>query len=105
MALSNVFVHHVYFWLANPDSREDHAALIAGLKQLSSAPTIKEFHIGQPASTNREVIDTSYALSWLVLFATPEDQDSYQTDPIHLQFVKECSRLWDKVVVFDSIDV
>ncbi|HXB96351.1 MAG TPA: Dabb family protein [Puia sp.] len=105
MALSNVFVHHVYFWLANPDSREDHAALIAGLKKLSSAPTILEFHIGQPASTNREVIDTSYALSWLVLFATPEDQDSYQTDPIHLQFVKECSRLWDKVVVFDSIDV
>ena len=105
MALTNVFVHHVYFWLANPDSPEDHAALVAGLRKLSHCPGIMEFHIGQPAGTDRTVIDTSYALSWLVLFATAEDQDNYQVDPIHLAFVKECSSLWSKVVVFDSIDV
>jgi hypothetical protein len=105
MPLSNMFIHHVYFWLANPDSREDHAALVAGLRKLSACSTIRDCHIGQPAGTDRKVIDTSYAVSWLVLFATAEDQDSYQTDPIHLQFVKECSPLWNKVVVFDSIDV
>jgi hypothetical protein len=103
--LSNTFVHHVYFWLADPDNRDDHAALIEGLKRLSAVTTIREYHIGQPADTSRDVIDTSYAVSWLVLFANTEDQASYQTDPIHLQFVKECSHLWDKVVVFDSIDV
>jgi hypothetical protein len=103
--LSNTFVHHVYFWLAEPDRAEDHAALVAGLKKLSAVTTIREFHIGQPADTNRDVIDTSYAISWLVLFDNAEDQANYQTDPIHLDFVKECSHLWDKVVVFDSIDV
>ena len=105
MALSNTFVHHVYFWLKTPGSAEDRAALLAGLHKLTAAKSIREFHIGQPAGTNRDVIETSYAVSWLVLFATAEDQDSYQTDPIHLQFVKECSALWSKVQVYDSINI
>ena len=28
-------VHHVFFWLKNPDSREDLAKLIAGLRTLA----------------------------------------------------------------------
>lgn len=100
-----MFVHHVYFWLKNPASRNDKDKLVEGLKKLSKVKTIKLFHIGQPASTNREVIDTSYAISWLVLFDNKEDQDSYQTDPIHLKFVDECSSLWEKVIVYDSVDV
>ena len=105
MTLSNLFVHHVYFWLKDPGSPEDRAALVAGLRKLSKAGMIKHFHIGQPAGTDRDVIETSYAVSWLLLFDTPEDQEAYQTDPIHLQFVKECSPLWSKVVVYDSVDV
>lgn len=100
-----MFVHHVYFWLKNPASRNDKDKLVEGLKKLSKVKTIKMFHIGQPASTNREVIDSSYAISWLVLFDNKEDQDSYQTDPIHLKFVEECSPLWEKVLVYDSVDV
>jgi len=103
--MTNMFVHHVFFWLKNPGSREDRAALIAGLEKLSKVDTIRHFHIGQPADTNREVIDTSYAVSWLLLFETAESQSSYQTDPIHLQFVKECSSLWSKVIVYDSVNV
>jgi hypothetical protein len=105
MSFSNIFVHHVYFWLKNPDSKEDRARLIAGLQKLSGVPTIRQFHIGQPADTNRGVIDTSYAVSWLLLFDTAADQESYQTDPVHLQFVEECSPLWSKVMVYDSIDI
>jgi len=104
MPLSNIFVHHVFFWLRNPGSATDRAALIAGLKKLSKAAMIKQFHIGEAAGTNREVIETSYAVSWLLFFDTPADQDLYQTDPIHLLFVKECSPLWSKVVVYDSVD-
>jgi hypothetical protein len=104
MRLTNTFIHHVFFWLKNPGSQEDRAALVAGLKKLSKAGTIKDSHIGVPAGTDRDVIETSYALSWLLLFETPADQEAYQTDPIHLQFIKECSSLWSKVVVYDSVD-
>lgn len=100
-----MFIHHVYFWLKNTGNIADRDALISGLRKLSKVSTIREFHIGLPAGTSRDVIDTSYSVSWMLKFDTPEDQDSYQVDPIHLQFVKECSPLWSKVVVYDSIDV
>ena len=103
--MKNIFVHHVYFWLKDAGSSEDLGKLVAGLKKLSAVTTIKQFHIGKPAATNRDVIDTSYAVSWLALFESKDDQDSYQTDPIHLKFVEECSSLWKKVIVYDSVDV
>ena len=101
MAEKNIFVHHVYFWLKDP---ADKHKLIEGLQKLSKAPTIKWFHIGQPAGTNRDVIERSYSISWLLIFNNAQDQDSYQSDPIHLKFVEECAHLWSKVVVYDSVD-
>jgi Stress responsive A/B Barrel Domain len=101
--MEKVFVHHVYFWLKNADSAEDLGKLVAGLKKLSAVKTIRQFQIGKPAATSREVIDGSYAVSWLVLFDNKADQDSYQTDPIHLKFVEECSSVWQKVIVYDSV--
>jgi len=99
----NGFIHHVFFWLKDPGSSQAHEQLIEGLRKLSKAPTIKDFHIGIPANTNRDVIDSSYAASWLLLFDSAEDQDIYQTDPIHLKFIEECSQLWSKVIVYDAI--
>lgn len=104
-AKKGMFIHHVYFWLKKPESKEDKAKLIEGLKKLSKVKTIKSFHIGQPAATNREVIDRSYSVSWCLFFDNAADQDSYQTDPIHLKFVEECSSLWNKVIVYDSLDI
>lgn len=99
-----MFIHHVYFWLKNPGNKEDKAKLIEGLKKLSKVSTIKNYYLGQPAATRREVIDSSYDISWLVFFDSAANQDSYQTDPIHLKFVEDCSMLWQKVVVYDTID-
>ena len=99
-----MFIHHVYFWLKNTGNKEDKVKLIEGLKKLSKVRTIKNFYIGTPAATRREVIDSSYDVSWLLFFDNAADQDSYQTDPVHLKFVEECSSVWQKVVVYDSID-
>ena len=103
--LKNIFIHHVYFWLKNADSKADRDKLVEGLTKLSKVKTIQNFHIGKPADTNREVIERGYAVSWFVQFANGADQASYQTDPIHLKFVEECSHVWSKVIVYDSVDV
>jgi len=100
-----MFLHHVYFWLKNGDSEQDKAKLVEGLKKLSKVNTIRKFYIGAPAATNRDVIERSYSISWLLIFDNPAGQDSYQTDPIHLKFVEEYSMLWKKVVVYDSVEV
>lgn len=99
-------MHKVFFWLKNPDSREDRDALIAGLKTLAAIETVRGIHIGMPASTEqRDVVDNSYQVSELLMFDSAEDQDAYQVDPIHQKFVRDCSHLWEKVVVYDSISV
>lgn len=103
MELKNNFIHHVYFWLKNPESNEDLQRLIKGLDDLAKVSEIKLYHIGIPAPTDREVIDNTYAVSWLNVFETAADQDAYQIHPMHLKFIQECSMLWSKVKVYDSI--
>jgi len=103
--MKNTFLHHVFFWLKDASSIADRDKLVEGLTKLATVKTIKDFHIGKPADTNRDVIERGYAVSWFVKFNSAADQASYQTDPIHLQFIEECKQLWSKVVVYDSVDV
>jgi hypothetical protein len=100
----NVFIHHVFFWLTEPDNAEHKKLLTEGLKKLSKAVSIKRFHIGQPAGTTRDVVDGSYSISWCLFFSNAADQDRYQVDPVHLRFIDECRHLWKRVQVYDAID-
>ena len=103
MELKNTFIHHVYFWLKHPESKEDLQKLVEGLEALASVEEIKMYHIGVPAPTDREVIDNTYSISWLNIFETSEDHDAYQIHPKHLKFISDCSSLWGKVKVYDSL--
>jgi hypothetical protein len=98
-------VHHVFFWLKNPSSTADRDKLLAGVKGLRKIETIKMMHVGVPASTEkRDVVDNSYHVSELMFFDTVEDQKIYQDHPIHQQFIKDHSMLWEKVVVYDVME-
>ncbi len=97
-------VHHVFFWLKNPDSAEDRAALITGIKKLEAIETVRAIHVGIPASTEkRDVVENSYHVSELLCFDDVEGQNVYQVHPLHKKFVEECSHLWSKVVVYDVL--
>ncbi|WP_406683733.1 Dabb family protein [Seonamhaeicola sp. MEBiC1930] len=97
------FAHTVFFWLKNPDNKEDRAAFEKSLKYfINNSKYIKTKHIGTPAATNREVIDNSYTYSLLLTFETKEDHDAYQDEPNHKQFLDESMNLWSKVIVYDS---
>ena len=99
-------LHHVFFWLKNPQSESDKQQLITGLKTLAAIPTIRQINVGVLASTEkREVVDTSWDVSELMFFDDEAGQKIYQEHPLHQIFIKNCSHLWEKVVVYDSIDV
>jgi len=105
-AVSNYpkLVHHVFFWLKNPDSKEDLAKLLAGLRTLAKIETVRGVHFGVPASTEkRDVVDNSYSASEILFFDDTAGQKVYQDHPIHKKFVEDCSGLWSKVVVYDAI--
>jgi hypothetical protein len=98
-------IHHVFFWLKNPGSKEDLDKLLAGLKTLKKIETIRKMHIGVPASTEiRPVVDATFSASELMFFDDLAGQKIYQDHPIHQKFIQECSNLWDKVIVYDVID-
>jgi hypothetical protein len=103
MLLKNTFVHHVHFWLKD---KADRQKLIEGLYSLSPITHIRDIHIGVAAETFREVIDRSYDASLLLLFDTPEAQEAYQGDPIHLLFVENYAKpLCARVLVLDNVNV
>ena len=103
---SKKLVHHVFFWLKNPASVADRDKLVAGLKTLAKIETIQEIHIGVLASTEkRDVVDTSWQVSELMFFSDLEGQATYQNHPIHQEFIKNYSSLWEKVIVYDAITV
>lgn len=97
-----MFVHHVYFWL-KPDA--DRNELVAGLRKLTSIKGIRQWHIGAPAPTNRPVIDSSYSVSWMLQFEDAAGEAHYQDHPDHHRFVAECGHLWERVVVYDSVEI
>ena len=99
-------VHHVFFWLKNPDSIADRDQLVEGVKTLSKIESIRQIHVGVLASTEkRDVVDTSWQVSELMFFDDTAGQKTYQDHPIHLDFIKNYGHLWSKVVVYDAIDV
>ena len=98
--------HHVFFWLKNPESKEDLKKLVEGLRTLEKIESVRKLHVGVPASTaKRDVVDNSYSVSELIFFDDVAGQDAYQVHPIHKKFVEQYSHLWQKVIVYDSIDV
>ena len=104
--ITGALIHHVFFWLKEPKNEAHKKQLVKALNDLLKVETIRMSHIGFPAGTeSRDVVDHSYSVSYMVLFDNQAGQDIYQVHPIHLKFVEENSHLWNKVVVYDSVDV
>lgn len=98
------FVHHVFFWLKNPDSKADCKRFEEGINLLLTIPEIKLSHVGKPVQSPREVVDDSFTYSYMAIFENEADQDSYQVHPTHLKFVEEYGDLWQKVIVYDAMN-
>ncbi|QIK78999.1 Dabb family protein [Sphingomonas piscis] len=101
---ANKIIHQVFFWLQQPTSVEDRDALIAGLRRLAVIDGVRSLEVGVPASTEqRDVVDSSFAVSETMIFDSLEDQAAYQDHPLHHQFIDECGHLWSKVLVYDVV--
>lgn len=98
-----LFVHHVFFYLKDPNNAQDEAKLLEGLQKLAKIPAVKFSHIGRPARTNGDEIEKGYSISWLCFFKNLIEEEIYQTDPVHLKFLEEGGDLWEKRVVYDAL--
>jgi hypothetical protein len=97
------FFHVVFFWLIN-DTEEVSRKFEQEVRQYTSQiDVIRTIHIGTPADTDRDVIDNTWSYSLILTFDSKKDQDIYQDHQAHLTFIENASSLWDKVLVYDSI--
>jgi hypothetical protein len=104
--ITGALIHHVFFWLKEPKNEAHKKQLVKALTNLLKVETIKMSHIGFPAGTeSRDVVDHSYSISFMTMFDDQVGQDAYQVHPLHTKFVEENSHLWNKVVVYDSVDI
>jgi hypothetical protein len=102
--MEHSFSHHVFFWLNNPDDPADRAAFEKCIQELVQIPEIRSWHLGIPADVpERPVVDASYTYSYQVFFDNIEGHDIYQDHPLHHKFIEDCSHLWSKVLVYDSV--
>ncbi|MBC8110814.1 MAG: Dabb family protein [Verrucomicrobia bacterium] len=101
-----MFVHHVFFWLKNPGSKEEAAKLLQGLQSLAAIKSIKMIHIGVPANGkyDKEIADHTYTYSLLLGFDDATGEEKYINDPIHKRFVEENKAYFGKVMVYDSVN-
>lgn len=99
------FIHSVYFWLKNPENKDDRAAFEQAMKKMiRTNPQAISNHLGCPAaSEKRDVVDNSFSYFYMMVFSDLEAQNAYQTDPTHMLFIEEASHLWERVLVYDSI--
>ena len=94
-------LHNVYFWLKEGLSGEDLAAFERGLDTLVHDPAAKGGHYGKPASTDRDVVESSYSYGLIVVFDDLAAHDRYQSGEAHLAFVAAHADKWTRVVVYD----
>ena len=97
-----MFVHVVLFYLKKGLSPEEIRQFETGVSSLGTIDGLINFNVGKPADTDRPIIDKSYDYCELTVFADKAAHDHYQEVDIHLKFIKECSHLWERVVIFDS---
>lgn len=99
-------MHHVLFWLKNKTSEDDLNKLIEGLRSLKKIKAVRSMHIGIPAATElRPVVDNTYSASALFVFDDLKGQNAYQVHDLHQAFIRECAPLWERILVYDAMEV
>jgi hypothetical protein len=102
-AMKELFIHHVYFWLKDPADSTAVEKFEMALKKLVTIGSIQQHYLGKPASTRRDVIDSSYQYSLLTIFKNQADHDDYQVHSLHDEFRVVAGELCSRVLVYDSV--
>ncbi len=97
-----MLVHSVYFWIIADASHKDLEMFRTKLNALKDVHSAKAVYIGRPAATDRPVIDRSYDYALTVVFKDIDAHDAYQSDPIHKDFLNNCGKMFEKVVIYDA---
>jgi len=98
-----MFIHSVYFWLRNDLTPAERQRFEEGIRSLTTIDAVERGYIGQPAPTDRLVIERGYSHALILIFPDERAHDAYQEHPVHDRFREECSGYWSGIRIFDTI--
>lgn len=99
------FHHCVHFWLRDDLSEADRRRFIEGVRRLGDSAFVGSVRVGVPAGTDRPVVDNSYDVQLLAVFADRDAHDRYQSgDPVHERFIETFRTFWTRVLIYDSLE-
>ncbi len=93
--------HIVFFWLKDPKNADHRETFAAGLKHLLADPNVLASKIGEPAKTDRSVVESGYDFAITADFQNLSSHDAYQAGQNHTDFLDRCQVLWSRVQVYD----
>ncbi|MEM1059544.1 MAG: Dabb family protein [Verrucomicrobiota bacterium] len=96
-----MFVHTVFFYLKPELGDADRAAFERALENLGRCPQLQGYSWGRPVPSPRPVVVGGYDYAINCLFKTEADQDAYQDDPLHHDFIQSQKEKWVKIEVYD----
>jgi hypothetical protein len=99
-----MFIHSVYFWLADDLTDEKRAKFVEQARALTTLESVRHAWLGTPAPTDRPIIERGYSYALTVVFDDEAAHDDYQVHPVHDRFRDECGAFWTRVVIYDSVD-
>jgi hypothetical protein len=105
MADSTGLLTHCVFFTLKDNTRENCQALVDDcLTYLNRPEGVVQLHAGiRDAGLDREVNDTDFDVSLIVVFADRQAHDVYQDHPQHTAFIERNKHTWQHVRVFDAI--
>jgi hypothetical protein len=97
-----MFIHHVYFWLKPGAGKAATEKLVTDCRSLlAEIPGVERLWAGEPAGTQRDVVDNSYSVGLAVVLPDKAAHDAYQKHPLHLEFIARNQPHWERVRVYD----
>jgi len=101
-----MFHHCVHFWLRDDLTDDQREQFIAGVRRLADSEHVRSVRIGKPAGTPRQVVDNSWDVQLLATFDDQASHDRYQSDdPVHDEFISTFKDHWQRVLIYDSLDL
>ncbi len=99
-----MFTHVVMFWLKKDAPASAKQQLLDDCrKYLAPIPTLKFFDAGKPAMTPRDVVDNSYDVGLLTVFADRAGHDAYQAHEMHQTFIARNKPHFDRIQIYDFV--
>ncbi len=96
--------HVVVFWLKNPQSSADRAALSRASKSFRSLPGVARVEVGRPLPVRRPGIEQSFDLAVILTFRDRAALARFASDPRHTAAVRSVLKpLVKRFIVFDSV--